>query len=92
MCGVSGINSLRYILLCGMRPSVRGGSGPLGPRCLVPFTRNRLTASLRYAEALKNRLRFRFTQTAPAGNGGPTAGRPHGRGFEVEKVVNVILA
>ncbi len=53
MGGLSGINSLRYILLCGVRPSVWGGFGPLGLSCLSPFTRERLTASLRVS-VLKN--------------------------------------
>ena len=79
MDGVSGINSLRYIAVrCA---ALRWGNflptarcGPLGTRCLVLVTRNG--------------VRFRFTQTAPAGaKGGPTAGRPHrGGGRERDEV------
>ncbi len=34
------LKSLTYILLCGVRPSVGGGFGPLGTRGLVPVIRN----------------------------------------------------
>ena len=44
MCLIATPNSLPYILLCGVRPSVGGGFGPLGLAFLSPFTRNRLTA------------------------------------------------
>ena len=54
------------ITVRGCGPPWGGGFGPLGLSCLSP------------AQGIV--VRFRFPQTAPAGNGGPTCGRPHRRG------------
>ena len=81
MGGVSGINSLRYILLCGVRPSVGGilcpprGAGRSGYRSSARH-KEEAYSTLRVSDQ-RNSVRCSFHSDRPAGTkvGRPAVGR-----------------